>query len=78
VTTYEVSTACKPLPGYFIETAAAVGCAPDGCVMIGDDAKLDLPAAATGMRTFYVGPDRHAQADDRGSLADLVQMIERL
>jgi FMN phosphatase YigB (HAD superfamily) len=78
VTTYEVSTACKPLPGYFVETAAAVGCVPDECIMVGDDADLDLPAATTGMRTFYVGPDPYAMADARGTLADLVQAIERL
>jgi FMN phosphatase YigB (HAD superfamily) len=78
VTTYEISTACKPLPAYFLETAAALDRAPDECIMVGDDAELDLPAAAAGMRTFYVGPDPHARADARGTLADLVGLIERL
>jgi FMN phosphatase YigB (HAD superfamily) len=78
VTSYEVSTACKPLPGYYQETAAAVGATPIECLMVGDDAELDLPAASTGMRTFYVGPDRHAHAELRGTLGDLVEMLGRL
>ena len=28
-----------------------------------------------GMRTFYVGPDRHAAADERGTLGDLAEML---
>jgi FMN phosphatase YigB (HAD superfamily) len=78
VTSYEVSTACKPLAGYYQETAAAVGATPVECLMVGDDADLDLPAASTGMRTFYVGPDPHASADLRGTLGDLVEMLDRL
>ena len=78
VTSYENSTACKPLGGYFTETASALGARPEECLMVGDDAELDLPAAMTGMRTFYVGPDPDAAADGRGTLGDLVCMLERL
>ncbi len=78
VTTYENATATKPLPAYFEETAAALGARPDECLMVGDDAELDLPAAKTGMRTFYVGPDPMAPAGDRGDLGDLVEMLGRL
>jgi HAD superfamily hydrolase (TIGR01509 family) len=78
VTSYETSTACKPWPTYFLEVAARLGVEPGECVMVGDDADLDLPASAVGMRTFYVGPDRKASGDMRGDLFDVAAMIGRL
>lgn len=78
VTTYEVMGACKPLPEYFRQAAAMIGCRPDECLMVGDDRSMDLPAADVGMRTFYVGKDAEAPADLRGSLTDLPGVLERL
>lgn len=77
VTSYETATACKPWPAYYLETAAGLGVPPGDCLMVGDDADLDLPAADVGMRVFYVGPDRHARAELRGDLHDVASMIER-
>ncbi len=78
VTTYENSTATKPHPAYFEETAAMLDARPADCLMIGDDAEMDLPAANTGMNTFYVGPDAHVPTVARGDLADVVDVLRRL
>ena len=78
VTTYETMFACKPLRPYFEQTAAMIGCAPGECLMVGDDRAMDMPAAAVGMRTFYVGSDPEAPADHRGTMADLTALLQRL
>ncbi|HEY5548928.1 MAG TPA: HAD family hydrolase [Coriobacteriia bacterium] len=78
ITTYETMHACKPLPGYFEQTASMIGCAPSSCLMVGDDRAMDLPASAVGMRTYYVGDDAAARTDHRGSLEELPALLERL
>ena len=78
ITTYETMHACKPLAAYFLETAEHIGVCPDKCLMVGDDRELDLPAAATGMRTYYVGPDVDVEADLIGDLAGLARALPRL
>lgn len=78
VTTYESMHACKPLAAYFLETAERMSVSPERSLMVGDDAELDLPAAATGMRTFYVGSRADAKADLRGDLCELADMLEEL
>lgn len=78
ITSYETMVACKPLPAYFEQTALLIGCAPAECLMVGDDRGMDLPASAVGMRTFYVGHDRAARADHRGSLVELPALLQRL
>ena len=77
VTTYETMHACKPLPSYFVETAQQMGAAPERCLMVGDDRELDLPAAATGMKTYYVGPEPEVDADYTGDLYGLVEALPR-
>jgi hypothetical protein len=37
-----------------------------------------MAAADVGMRTFYVGDDRHAVADYRGDMHDAARLISRL
>lgn len=78
ITTYEHMCACKPLPEYFRQTAAMIGCDPARCLMVGDDRAMDLPAGAVGMRTFYVGADPDAEADSSGDMRALTAWIERL
>ncbi|MGB4593046.1 MAG: HAD family hydrolase [Coriobacteriia bacterium] len=78
VTSYETMTACKPHPEYFVQTAALLGLEPSDCMMVGDDRFLDMPAADTGMKTFYVGPSPDAVADYRGSLMDLAGLLPRI
>jgi FMN phosphatase YigB (HAD superfamily) len=72
ITTYECMTACKPEPAYFSQVCAMIG-----CLMVGDDAGADLPAAAVGIRTLFVGTG-DAHADFRGSLVDVPDLLERL
>ena len=78
VTSYETMHACKPQAAYFLETAVRMGVAPGSCLMVGDDRDLDLPAAATGMRTYYVGDLADAGADFAGDLATLARALPRL
>lgn len=78
VTSYETMTACKPHPEYFTQTAALLGLEPGDCMMVGDDRYLDMPAADTGMKTFYVGPSPDAVADYRGTLTDLAGLLPRI
>jgi FMN phosphatase YigB (HAD superfamily) len=78
LTTYEVMHACKPMPTFFVEAAAMAGAKPSDCIMVGDDRRLDLPAADVGMRTFYVGPDSSSSADWSGDLDDLADLLPRL
>lgn len=78
VTSYESMTACKPLPGYFRETAAMLGVDPTDCLMVGDDPILDMGASDVGMATYYVGPGTPAHATYQGSLTDLADLIGRL
>lgn len=78
ITSYENMTSCKPAPDYYRQTAEMVGVEPMECLMVGDDRFLDMPAADTGMRTFYVGPDPAAEAHYRGDLLELATLLPRL
>ncbi|MDP2402020.1 MAG: HAD family hydrolase [Actinomycetota bacterium] len=77
ITDFETMLACKPHATYYRQTAEMLGVDTRDCLMVGDDAMLDLAAADVGMRTFYVGSDEGAQADYRGTLVDLAELIER-
>lgn len=78
VTSYETSTACKPFSAYFLETAARLGVEPDRCLMVGDDSALDMPAAQTGMKTFYVGRPPLPDSDWRGTMLDVAELLSGL
>lgn len=78
VTSYETSVACKPLPEYFLGIAAALDTDPRECLMVGDDATLDMGASGVDMQTFYVGRDAEATADWKGSLNDLSDLLVSL
>lgn len=78
VTSYEVMLATKPHAEYYRQTAEMLGVAPIECLMVGDDRTLDLPAADTGMRTFYVGGDAGAAADWSGDLQMLAELLPLL
>ena len=55
VTTYENSRRCKPNPDYYREVLAALGKAPENCIMVGNDVDEDiLPAREVGMKTFLL------------------------
>jgi HAD superfamily hydrolase (TIGR01549 family) len=80
VTTYENMHSCKPHPAYFREIAERLGCDPSECLMVGNEPD-DMAAAAVGMSTFLVtdgslGGGPLPPADNRGTLTDLLQIIE--
>lgn len=77
LTTYEWSRACKPSPTYFRQIAEHLGVACHECLMVGDDAGLDMPAADVGMQTFYVGPGS-ATSTYAGDISDVADLLERV
>ncbi len=54
VTTYENSCHCKPNPDYYRDVLEVLGCTPEECVMIGNDATEDLAAATLGIPVFLL------------------------
>jgi FMN phosphatase YigB (HAD superfamily) len=72
--------ASKPNPAYYREIAALLSRAPGDCVMIGNEAKMDIiPAHRAGMRTFWVTASRDpgVPADWRGTLEDFGVLLDR-
>ena len=78
VTTYEVMHATKPDLAYYRSIAETIACEPSECLMVGDDATLDMVAADIGMRTFYVGPAPAPAADYAGTLRELAALLPRI
>ena len=79
ITDYETMHASKPNPAYYLEIAARIGREPADCVMIGNEAPMDiLPAHRAGMLTFWVTarPDPSVPADWSGTLDDAGRLIE--
>ncbi len=78
VTTYEVMHATKPHGDYFREIARQLEVPESECLMVGDDALLDLPASDVGMTTWYVGRHANTPADWSGPLTDLARVLPAL
>jgi FMN phosphatase YigB (HAD superfamily) len=53
-TTYENSCHCKPNLDYYRDILAKIGCQPEECLMIGNDAGEDVVAKTLGMSTFLL------------------------
>lgn len=53
-TTYENSSYCKPNPEYYIEILDKIGCVPQECLMVGNDAREDMAATKLGMKGFLL------------------------
>jgi FMN phosphatase YigB (HAD superfamily) len=82
VTDYETMHASKPHSAYYREIAAMLGCAPQDCVMVGNEAQNDIvPAKRAGMKTFFVANDTIAPpdvpSDWRGTLTDFGELLEQ-
>ncbi len=61
VTSIDNSHFAKPLPEYYGEVLARLGRRPDQALMIGNDWEQDIvPAAALGMKTYWVTPQAGA------------------
>jgi FMN phosphatase YigB (HAD superfamily) len=79
VTSYETSTACKPWPEYFAEVARGLDVEPADCLMVGDDAALDLGSRGAGMKCWLLyEPPPGRTTDYVGSLDRLADFLERL
>ena len=81
VTDYQTMHASKPHSAYYREIAAMIGCAPEDCVMVGNEVENDvLPAKRAGMKTFFVTNGQNANVDPptdwRGTLRDFGELLE--
>ena len=54
ISTYENSHYCKPNPKYYTELLHRLGLSAEECIMVGNDTSDDMPAAALGMKLFFV------------------------
>lgn len=54
VTSYENSRYSKPSAGYYSDIAAFAGLHPEECLMVGNDVRDDMSAAAVGMKVFLL------------------------
>jgi FMN phosphatase YigB (HAD superfamily) len=59
VTGTEVCVSVKHRPGYYQGLLDHLGVAPEECLMIGNDAKKDLPAALVGIPVFLLTTGHH-------------------
>lgn len=81
ITHSENSHFVKPQPHYYEEIMARVGLEPYEAIMVGDNWNNDIvPAALTGMRTFWVNDKSPAGAtpldpDGQGTLADFARCV---
>lgn len=85
ITHSENMTRCKPAPAYYEELLEQLGVGPERCIMVGNDARKDLPAHEVGIPTYFVDHPtsrdeiERAQGDARldgwGSFADLTAWL---
>jgi len=54
ITTYDNCHYCKPNTEYYREIFAAIECAPQNCLMIGNNAREDMAASKLGAETFLL------------------------
>lgn len=54
ISTYENSHYCKPNPKYYTELLDRLGLKAEECIMVGNDTSDDMPAAALGMKLFFL------------------------
>ena len=82
VTTYETAHFCKPSPGYYRETLAAIGKTPGECLMIGNNPVDDMSAFSLGLSGFlltdYLENETNADITPyrRGDFAALAAFLE--
>lgn len=83
ITSYESDSYCKPNPKYYLEICKRIGVEPEDCLMIGNDVKEDMLAAAeVGIDGFLV-TDCMIPADKpwngpRGSFSEMLEMLKKL
>lgn len=78
VTTWENSTRVKPCAGYYLDSLATLGLAPEETLMVGNDPKRDFPAPDIGLKTAYVGNGFQPNALWNGSMADFARNFNEI
>ena len=84
VTSFEMMHASKPHPEYYAEIAYHLNCAPEECLMIGNDYHDDMIAKAVGMKTFLVTDfamredKKKYEPDYQGSLKEVAGFLSSL
>lgn len=84
ITTYEVSSFCKPNLEYYKEVLKFIGKKPQDCIMIGNDVMEDMCASRLGMDTFLLKECLICQEGEditgmkQGNFEDLYRFIEEL
>ena len=80
-TTYEDSHYCKPNPAYYTEITQRLGCSPEECLMVGNDAYEDMIAEELGMKVFLLTDclinktDKDLSSYPRGGFDELIGFI---
>ncbi len=75
VSTMENSARTKPWGRYYTEVCAAIGVAPEQCLMVGNDPRNDIARDNIGLRTCYVGEGHPSKAFWRGDLVRLAAFL---
>jgi len=83
VTTIENMHATKPSRLYYEEILSRIKCAPEQALMVGDSWENDIsPAAALGLKTFWVPPAAETPVEDEtllygsGTLAEFYEYVK--
>ena len=75
ISTLDNSKRSKPSARYYEEFCASIGCAPDECLMVGNDARRDFPHPDIGLPTAYVGHAWPKRAMFRGDLLSFAEAL---
>lgn len=81
-TTYENSCYCKPNPDYYRELLQKLECAPEDCLMVGNDVEEDMVAKTLGMQVFLLTDclinkgGKDISVYPNGNLEDFMKYIE--
>lgn len=84
ITAYENSRYGKPNCAYYRDVAAALGVAPEECLMVGNDVSDDMPATRCGMAVFLLTnclinkTGESVDAYPHGNFDDLLSYVETL
>ena len=84
ITSYENSHWTKPSAGYYLEICERLSLCPEECLMVGNDAGDDMPAAKTGMKVFLLtdclinSKNEDITGYPQGSFAELNDYIKSL
>ena len=84
VTSYETERFCKPNPMYYTSICDRLGLKPEQCLMIGNDEKEDMYAAAQAGLNGWLVTDwmlpspEHPWAGSGGSFSETVEMLKKL